>query len=318
MSSLKNLRSLNLNQLPILRELLRQENITRAAEILNLSQPAVSNVLKTLRGHFGDELLVREGTTMSRTTKGEELLVFLETALTHIESAIIGSDFDAASATGPVRIATVDNVIGTVAAPVCKILESEAPELAVQFVIASHSLAHDLKSGSVDIAVTSTEFLDSSTIPVSLRDELHTQFIGAERLVGIGRAGDPHIAEGLSLDAYMSRPHASYVVDPDHPHTVERQHIRNLKLRRSTRIATSSNQSLPAIVANSDCLAIVPLTLAKMAERHYPIQIFKPPMDLPDIQWVVAWHGRVSDVPLIQWSIDAILRCSKDIESRFR
>lgn len=312
MSSLKNLRSLNLNQLPILRELLRQESITRAAELLNLSQPAVSNVLKTLRGHFGDDLLIREGTSMSRTAKGQELLVFLETALAHIESAITGSEFDPASATGPVRIAIVDNVIGTIAAPMCRILEKEAPKLEVQFVVATHNLASDLKSGIVDIAVTSTEFMDSSSIAVSLRNEIHTQPVGVERLVCIGRSDEEQPAEGLSLDAYLSRPHASYNVNPDHPHTIESRHIRDMRLSQFTRISTSSNQSLPAIVSVSDCLAIVPLTLAKLAATQYPIQIFQPPMDLPDIKWVMAWHQRLADVPLIQWSKDAILRCSKD------
>ncbi len=314
MSSLKNLRSLNLNQLPILREILRQESITRAAELLSLSQPAVSNVLKSLRGHFGDDLLTRDGTNMRRTAKGEELLVFLETALAHIESAIKGDAFDPALATGPIRIATVDNVISTFAGPICGILETEAPNLEVQFVIATHNLAGDLKSGAVDIAVTSTEFMDSPAISESLRKELCIHPVGVEPLVCIGRSDDAQLAKGLSLDVYMSRPHASYIVDPDHHHTVERQHIRDVGLSRSTRIATSSNQNLPAIVANSDCLAIVPITLAKTAVSQYPLKIFRPPFDLPDIKWVIAWHERSSANPLFQWSKDAILQCSGELE----
>ncbi|WP_275897585.1 LysR family transcriptional regulator [Sphingorhabdus sp. Alg239-R122] len=314
MSSLQHLRSVNLNQLPILREILRQESITRAAESLNLSQPAVSNVLKSLRGHFGDDLLTRDGTNMRRTTKGEELLLLLETALAHIESAIKGGEFDPALATGPVRIATVDNVISTFAGPMCQKLEKEAPNLEVQFVIATHNLAGDLKSGAVDIAVTSTEFMDSPAIPESLRKELCTKPVGVERLVCIGRSDDVQLANGLSLDVYLSRPHASYVVDPDHHHTVERQHIRDVGLSRSTRIATSSNHTLPAIVANSNCIAIVPMTLAKSAARQYPIKIFRPPFDLPDIKWVMAWHERGSVNPLLRWSKDAILRCSKELE----
>ncbi len=314
MPSLKNLRSLNLNQLPILREILRQESITRAAELLNLSQPAVSNVLKTLRAYFGDDLLTRDGTNMRRTTKGEELLLLLETALAHIESAIKGGKFDPALAAGPVRIATVDNVISTFAGPMCAILEEEAPNLEVQFVTATHNLAGDLKSGAVDIAVTSTEFMDSPAIPESLRKELCIRAVGVERLVCIGRSDDKQLEGELSLDAYLSRPHASYVVDPDHHHTVERQHIRGVGLSRSTRIATSSNHTLPAIVAHSDCLAIVPMTLARTAVRQYPIKIFRPPFDLPDIKWVMAWHERGSANPLLQWSKDAILRCAGELE----
>ncbi len=313
MSSLRNLRSLNLNQLPILRELLRQESITKAAATLNLSQPAVSNVLKALRGHFKDELLVREGKNMLRTAKGQELLVILEPALVHIESAITGSDFDPLSASGPVRIAAVDNLVATFAGPMCKILEKEAPRLQLQFVIASNKLASDLKSGVADIAITSTVFMDSPAIGESLRNELHTQVIGVERLVCIARRGDKQLANGMSLETYLSRPHASYIVDPDHPHTVERQRLRDLNLSRPARIATSCNQSLLSIVADSDCLAIVPATMAMLGAKRHRIQIFRPPVDLPDIKWVVAWHQRLSNSPLIRWSIDAMMRVRKEL-----
>lgn len=305
------LRSLNLNQLPILREILRQENLTRAAVLLNLSQPAVSNVLRTLRGYFGDDLLVRRGAIMRRTPKGQELLLFLETALGHLESAVVGTAFDPASAKGPIRIATIDNVIGTFAAPMCGILEKEAPELEVQFLVATRNLASDLKSGAVDIAITSTEFIDSPAISESLRNELGIQPIGVERLVCIARAGDEQLADGLSLDAFLSRPHATYIVDADHHYTVERRYLKEHGLRQTTRIATSSNQNLPAIVAHSDCLAIVPMTLAQSAIRQYPVQIIKSPLNLPKIHWVMVWHERTATIPLIQWAKDAVLRCSK-------
>jgi DNA-binding transcriptional LysR family regulator len=314
MNSLVNLRSLNLNQLPILRELLRHESITKAATSLNLSQPAVSNVLKTLRGHFGDELLVRDGTKMSRTVKGQELLSVLEPALVHIESAIKGSDFDPLSAVGPVRIAAVDNLLATFAGPMCKLLEKEAPNLQLQFVFASRDLAADLKSGAADIAITSTVFLDSPGISESLRNEIHTQQIGVERLACIARRGDKELANGLSLETYMSRPHASYIVDPDHPHTVERQLMRQLDINRPVRVATSCNQSLLSIVADSDCLAIVPATMAMSGAKRHRIQIFRPPVDLPDIKWVVAWHQRLSNAPLIRWSIDAMMRVRKELK----
>lgn len=315
MNSLINLRSLNLNQLPILRELLRHESITKAAASLNLSQPAVSNVLKTLRGHFGDELLAREGKQMFRTAKGQELLAILEPALVHIESAIKGSDFDPLSAVGPVRIAAVDNLLATFAGPMCKLLEKEAPNLQLQFMFPSRKLAADLKSGAADIAITSTAFLNSPAVSETLRNEIQTQVIGVERLACIARRGDPQLVRGLSLESYLSRPHASYIVDPDHPHSVERQQMRELNLNWPVRVATSCNQSLLSIVADSDCLAIVPATMAMLGAKRHRIQIFRPPVDLPDIRWVVAWHQRLSNAPLIRWSIDAMMRVRKELKT---
>ncbi len=317
MMSSNKLRSLNLNQLPILREVLRQESVSQAADELNLSQPAVSNVLKSLRGHFDDQLIVRDGQTMKRTPRGEELLELLEASLSQVEAAVEGKRFDPTDTRGPVRIATVDNLIGLVAAPMSTILANEAPKLSVQFVLASQSLAEDLKSGSVDIAVTSTEFINSSTIADSLRDDILVLPVAREPLVCIAHSDDTEFAQGLTLEEYLARPHASYTVDPDHPHTVERKHIRELGLRRATRISTTCNQSLPDIVASSDCLAIVPISMALKASKILPIQYHKPPLPLPDIEWIVAWHNRASNDPLVQWARDKILECADLLTKSF-
>jgi DNA-binding transcriptional LysR family regulator len=51
---------LDLNLLVILRELIRERNVTRAAERVAVTQPAASAALARLRRHFGDELLIRD------------------------------------------------------------------------------------------------------------------------------------------------------------------------------------------------------------------------------------------------------------------
>lgn len=310
------LRSLNLNHLPILREVLRLESVTKAADALHLSQPAVSNILKALRGYFDDELIARDGTAMRRTQKGQELLALLETSLSRVETAVEGRSFDPKTATGPLRIAAVDNLVGLAAGPMCQVLAEEAPELRVQFVGATRSLAEDLKSGAVELAVTSTEFINSAAIPDSLRDEIHTLPIATESLVCIARDDDEAFASGLSLEDYLARSHASYTVDPDHPYTIERKRIREAGVNRTTRASTTSNQSLPEIVAASDCLAIVPISMAITASKLLPLQYRKPPIDLPDIEWIVAWHERSSANDLVQWAKDRVVECSLILTSR--
>jgi LysR family transcriptional regulator, nod-box dependent transcriptional activator len=301
---------LNLNHLPILREILRQKNLTKAAATLNLTQPAISNVLKMLRSHFDDPLLVRDGSGMRLTPKGHQVLGFLETALAHVETVIQGVDFDAATAKGPVRIATVDNAIGALAGPVCKILAAEAPNLQAQFLSATPRSGLELKSGAVDILITSSIMMESGLVDETTRAELRSCPLADERLVCIGPLDDPDLAAGLSLEAYLARAHISYIVDADQHHTIERRRLSELGLSQFTRIATSSNLALPAIVAQSGCLALVPATLAKSASALYPIQIVASPMDVPDIHWVMVWHERSDDVPLVRWMMDAFLRCA--------
>ena len=63
----------DLNLLVYLDALLRERNVTRAAQQLGISQPAMSNGLRRLRTLFGDPLLVRTSDGMTPTERAEEL-----------------------------------------------------------------------------------------------------------------------------------------------------------------------------------------------------------------------------------------------------
>jgi DNA-binding transcriptional LysR family regulator len=89
------LASLDLNLILVLRELLRERNVTRAAERVGVTQPAVSAALSRLRRHFGDDLLVR----VSRGYVLSPLAVQLERQVEEICAAAeqlfsAGADFD--------------------------------------------------------------------------------------------------------------------------------------------------------------------------------------------------------------------------------
>src|ERR671920_1299934 len=68
-----NIRSQDLVSVPVLRALLQERSVTRAADIVGLSQPAVSNALARLRRRFGDDLLERVGREYRLTPLGDRL-----------------------------------------------------------------------------------------------------------------------------------------------------------------------------------------------------------------------------------------------------
>jgi LysR family transcriptional regulator, nod-box dependent transcriptional activator len=303
-----NLRSLNLNFLPILREVLRQRSFSAAAKKLHLTQPAVSNTMRVLREHFDDELLARSGKGMELTTKGKQLLEALEIALSHIETVVGGATVDLGAATGTIRIATVDNIIGMIAGPLSRLCAEEAPNVHIELLVASRNMATELQSGGIDIAITSTIMMDTLKIAESDRRQLRSEILADERLVCIGPRDDASLAGGLTLEDYVARPHASFIVDPEQHHTVERQWLADMGLNPNSRIRTASNLSLPDIVATSGCLSLVPESLARKAVAQYPIQIFDPPMIVPDIRWVMIWHERSEIDAIVKWAMDAVIR----------
>lgn len=315
MAIISNLRLLNLNYLPVLREVLRQRSFSAAAKKLHITQPAISNTIRVLRGHFDDELLARSGKGMELTPKGMQLLQSLEIALSHIEALVGGVATDLGTATGTVRIATVDNIIGAIAGPLSRLSAEEAPNVHIELLIASRNMATELQSGGIDIAITSTIMMDTLKIAESNRRQLRSQILGDERLVCIGPRDDASLAAGLTLEDYLARPHASFIVDPDQHHTVERQWLADLGLNPNSRIRTASNLSLPDIVAISGCLSLVPESLARKAVAQYRIQIFDPPMKVPEIRWVMVWHERSEIDSIVKWAIDALIGCASTLFS---
>ena len=80
-----NLRSIDLNLLVALDALLGEQHVTRAADRVGLSQPAMSNALSRLRHLFQDELLVRTATGMQATARALELAEPTRQVLRQIE-----------------------------------------------------------------------------------------------------------------------------------------------------------------------------------------------------------------------------------------
>jgi DNA-binding transcriptional LysR family regulator len=94
-----NLAGVDLNLLVALRALLQEQNVTRAAQVVGLSQPAMSNALARLRRQFGDDLLVRDGRGLALTPVARELQHAVEPALGMVERVLrLQASFDPATA----------------------------------------------------------------------------------------------------------------------------------------------------------------------------------------------------------------------------
>src|SRR5690554_4693692 len=86
--SIMNIGRVDLNLLKYLDVLLRESSVTRAADQLGISQPAMSNGLKRLRELFGDPLLIRTSNGMSPTERALELQPLVRQVLAQAEAML--------------------------------------------------------------------------------------------------------------------------------------------------------------------------------------------------------------------------------------
>ena len=153
MHAMNDLRRVDLNLLVILDALLSEQHVTRAAERLHLSQPAVSHALGRLRDLLGDPLLVRQGGGLVATARALELAAPLADALVQVQSLLAPNRFDPASARRTFRLAMSDYGAALLLPGLVRALREQAPGIDLAITHASREgMQEGVLSGEIDLA----------------------------------------------------------------------------------------------------------------------------------------------------------------------
>ncbi len=295
MNTKTSLRSFNLNTLPVLREILRHGSVSKAAIALNVSQPALSGALKQLRHQFGDELIVRSGSSMKLTPKAEAMLAPLEQALSAVQQLITpGAEHPSAPPT-VFTIATNDHVMNVLSGPLVQLLLREKINILPHFLSAGGHSPEQLLNGTIDCVILPRLALVGSHVGARELDSLNSELLFSETLVGVGRRADMALASGLSLEDYLNHPHVTFAVDADRNISVEQAFLAGNSLKQNDIVRFSSYSALLAAVASSGCIGLVPASLARFAEGMFDLQIFPLPLAFPLLEWTLLWHRRADE-----------------------
>lgn len=277
------LRSLDLNLLVALDALIAERNVTRAANQLGLSQPAVSHALARLRKSLGDPLLVRSPQGMDLTPRAQALAAPLARALGDLAAAIQSpAPFDPARATRLFRIATDDYLERLLLPKLLPRLWREGPGIDVEVTTTGARSGHDLADGLVDIVIAPAGVIGS--LPGA-----YTQHLFEERFVCLSRQGHPAIGRRLTLDAYVALPHL--LVSPGgRPGSIVDKALSKLRRRRRVSVVVPHFLAALPIVRQSDVVVTMGKRLA-LASRE-GLRIHSPPLELPGFGVSMFWHER--------------------------
>lgn len=147
-----NIKSIDLNLLVYLDVLLRLRNVTRAAESLGISQPAMSNGLRRLRTLFSDPLLVRTSNGMDPTERALALQPLIREIVAAVEKAVESDkSFDASRSDRVFRISVSDYSESTLLPHLLRRMRSDAPNITLDILTPSDVSHEDVERGSVDM-----------------------------------------------------------------------------------------------------------------------------------------------------------------------
>lgn len=296
-----NLRKLDLNLLLALDVLIEETSVTKAAEKLNMSQSAMSYSLKRLRSLLDDPILVRTSRDMEATPYAREISVAIRQILTDIQNALLERDFfNPNTASEDFRIAASDYVEVTLGSELLNRLTNQAPGIRIRISNFNRETALDaLDDGSIDL------FIDVSLPCKSwhVKQELyHEKFVCVVD-------GDISMTE-ISLTDYLERPHILVSMRDDFQGAVD-QILEQRQQTRSVIWSTAHFMAAPFLIANSDCIALLPERMAQKCAQSMGLKLLDPPIDIQGFTIAMFWHQRNNNLPQHQWLRHQLLEAAQ-------
>ncbi|WP_236195355.1 LysR substrate-binding domain-containing protein [Pseudomonas glycinae] len=291
MHQMNDLRRIDLNLLVILDALLSEQHVTRAAERLHLSQPAVSHALARLRDLLGDPLLVRAGSGLVPTARALELAAPLAETLAQVQSLLAPNTFDPTSARRTFRLAMSDYGAALILPGLIRTLRAEAPGIDLQISHASREgMVEGLLNGYIDLAAGVLPELPGELRSTPLFEERYVCLLDRESLPAGGV---------LDLPTYLSRPHVLLEMRGSGTPEIERT-LTALRERRRVAISLPHWSVAPRFISGTDLI----LTVASRALNEVDDQsliVLQPPFEIAPFTFVSAWHKRRGGDQALNW-----------------
>lgn len=279
----------DLNLLLALEALLHEKSVTRAAEKLFISQPAMSAALAKLREFFGDELLVRVGRDLELTPRGRSLLEPIQQMLANVQNVLNPREiFDPLVEKRTFSVVSPSDVTPWVLQPLMRKLEVAAPGIRIQVERPSVAALARLAQGNVDLVLT-LDGPDSLPLP-NLPESICTAFVLAVRYVAIVTANHPEIGSELTTEQYLRLPHAVAHTFRNYS-LVEETAQKNFGVHLDVRAFTESVLEIPYLVQQTSMIGVIPHPLARVFKDVPRFKILDLPEGaMPGSRLDMLWH----------------------------
>jgi len=287
------LSDIDLNLLVLFQQLMVERRVSKVADNLGLTQPAVSNALAKLRRIFGDELFLRTSGGMVPTPFAEQLGESVGYALGMIHSGLNQrTQFTPATLKRTITIGMTD--IGEIVflPALLERLGREAPGVTLNTVRnnAAH-LREDMEAGKVDLAI--------GLLP-QLKAGFFQRRLFRQRYVCLFRKGHALDRPKLLLSDYKAAEHL-VIVSAGTGHGKVDELIQKAGIDRLVRLSVPHFVSVGHILQSTALVATVPERLALKLVEPFGLVVRTHPVKLPDAPISVFWHAKVHREPVNQW-----------------
>lgn len=299
---MRSLRHFDLNLLLVFEALMHERHVTRAAETLHLSQPALSHALKRLREALDDPLLVRTENGMQPTPRALALLPVVQHSLAQLRQGLTPPAlFSPATSQRRFTVATTDYFEEVMYPPFLSQLLSYAPGISFSIeLITPDVLSEGLEQRHIDMVVglDSQSVLPSGVIQIPWMDE---------ELVCLAATHNGCVGDALNLAQFAQAPHVELAdISGLRPSNIDNCLIQHGLTRRV--ISKNLNYIAAAgVVALTDAIMTLPRQMAERFVTMLPVRLVEPPKELPTLKMTLIQHGLFANEPALIWLTQSLV-----------
>ncbi|SFJ53278.1 DNA-binding transcriptional regulator, LysR family [Sphingomonas sp. NFR04] len=288
----------DLNLLVAFHALMEARSVTRAAERLHLTQPAMSAALRRLRESFNDPLLVATGKQMIPTPHALELAPRVAEIVATTQALMAGSTlFDPETSRRSFRIAASDYVTSIAVQPLLTEMATRSPGIRCSVIAPHAGVTGEMERGDLDCIISPEQFQAQGHPAELLFEEDH---------VLLGWSENPLFARPITEADYQMAGHV--VVELSNQPAFVEQHVRARGYTRRIEVTVTSFTLVPWLLPGTQRIALVHARLARLFMDKLPLAMAPPPFPLPKMREMIQFNRtRALDAGLI-WFRDGLRR----------
>ena len=292
-------RGLDLNLLVAFKALMQTRSVTRAAEDLNMSQPAMSSALGRLRDFFGDELLVAHNKRMHPTAFAEGLLPQVTECLGAAEAILATpTGFDPATSHRLFRIVTSDYVVAAVLHPLVAGLATKAPNVRLEITLPGETALEAFEQGKVDLML-SPDYVITGDHP--------SQLLYEDEQMVVGWSQNPLFSRPLTEEDFFSAGHVAVAFGTERVTSFADRQLELQARKRRVEVVTPFFTAVPWVLEGTMRLAILHRRLVDDISRRFDIAYVEPPFEIPPLKQHLYYHEAREQDEGLRWLRNELL-----------
>ena len=295
--------SFDLNLFVILNAIYTEGSLTKAAEVVGITQPAVSNALSRLREKFNDDLFVRTGSGMVPTQKTENMILDVQSALTLIQKSVNEPDtFEPRSSERNFKLSLGDVSEGRVLPFIMKEIYKDAPNISVgSFAYARSDQVHALSTNNLDFVV-------DPIIPAT--DEVSSTKVFEDDFVVMHREGhEISKLKNVTIENILDLKHLHVSGRKRGLHLIDVE-LEKIGFKRNVSLRCQHFLIAPSIINSTDLVLMGTRSFAKRNNLAF-VEI---PIEIPSMEYFLIWHKSDEGDGGHIWMKDLVIRAFKDAQ----